>query len=324
MVESMHEATAVAIPTGGAALLYGKEDRGTFLRSVAKPFQTLALFRGGVIDHHGLSNEEIAVVTASHGGEREHRRRVEGLLQRGGFTIDDLRCGAHEPFTASERRRMIAAGETKDQLCNNCSGKHAGMLLHSLKLGADPARYLEIDHPVQRAVSSLLSQFLDIDLTHAVSGVDGCGAPTWFVSLKSMAGAFSRLADHEFMREQQLASAAARLHAALGATPLLYSGEQRFPFLWSTYLLPDLYSKDGAEGVYVVWGKPGALVIKATDGLERGYQFAVPSLLRSLGWIDDRAWRRWLENDPPVVRNVAGRKVGKIEVALPRPTVLRA
>ncbi len=114
-----------------------------------------------------------------------------------------------------------------------------------------------------------------------------------------------------------------RLHTALGTTPLLYSGEQRFPYLWSSYLLPDLYSKDGAEGVYVVWGKRGAIAIKAEDGLERGYQYVIPKLLRFLGWLDDDDWRRWVETDIPVVRNVAGDSVGKIRVELPEPRVLR-
>ena len=110
MVESIHRANAVAVPADGPALLFGAEDRGTFLRSVAKPFQTLALFRSGVIEHHGFTDEEVAVVTASHGGEPVHRRWVEGILKRGGFTTEDLRCGAHAPFTASDHmNRCICA-----------------------------------------------------------------------------------------------------------------------------------------------------------------------------------------------------------------------
>ena len=87
--------------------------------------------------------------------------------------------------------------------------------------------------------------------------------------------------------------------------------------------MPRNYSKDGAEGVYVVWGERGALAIKSLDGFERGYRYAVPALLRTLGWIDERVARRWADADPPVVRNVAGREVGRIEVAIPEPRPLR-
>ncbi len=316
--ESIHRAVAVAISLNDAPMFFG-EDPGTFMRSVAKPFQTLALFRNGVVDHHGLSPEEIAVISASHGGEREHRRRVEGLLRRGGFTLKDLHCGTHAPFTASERRRMIAGGEKPDLLCNNCSGKHAGMLLHAAHLGADSTRYLDRQHPVQRAVASTLSMFLDVDLSQADCGIDGCGAPTWFVSLEAMARGFARLSDQRFLEERGLVDAVDRYHDALRTAPLLFSGEQRFPYLWSHHLQPESFSKEGAEGVYVVWGTRGALALKSTDGTERGYRYAIPELLSKLGWIDGRTHRRWIASDPPIVRNVAGREVGQIEVSIPEP-----
>ena len=322
LVESVHEAIAVVIPAGERPLLFGAADRTTFLRSVAKPFQTLALFRGGVIDHHGLSDEEIALVTASHGGEPEHRRRVDALLRRGGFSPEDLRCGAHPPFTPSERRRMIAAGESPGVLCNNCSGKHAGMLLHAALLGADPTSYLDPDHPVQRAVARLLGPFLGVDLDGAVVGTDGCGAPTWAVPLSAIARAFARLTDREFVEEAGLSSAITRLHGALAAHPLLMAGEQRFPYLWSAHLRPGLLSKAGAEGVFVVWGPRGGLAIKSIDGLERGYRHAVPALLHHLGWIDEESHRAWLVADPPVIRNVVGKTVGAIDVVIPQPSIL--
>ncbi len=317
-VESLHRAVAVAIPRGGTPILFGAEDPGSFLRSVAKPFQTLALFRAGVIDHHGLLDEEVAVITASHGGEPEHRRRVDGILRRGGFTADDLRCGTHAPFTASERRRMAIAGEVPDALSNNCSGKHAGMLLHAARIGDDPGRYLDPDHPVQRAVFQILASFLGIDMHEAPRGTDGCGAPTWFTSLTAIARAYSRLGDGEFLDELGLRPAVERLHSVLWSSPLLFSGEQRFPYLWSPFLAPDLLAKEGAEGVFVAWGARGALALKSLDGQERGYRYAVPVLLDHLGWLAPGTLRRWQTADPPVVQNVVGRVVGKIEVVLPR------
>jgi len=315
-IESRHRAFAEAIPAGGAPIRFGDADPGTFLRSVAKPFQTLVLFREGVVDHYGLTDEELAVVTASHGGEPEHRRRAEGILARGGFRVADLRCGTHPPTTAAERRRMIEAGESPDSLSNNCSGKHAGMLLLCSRLGADPARYLEADQPVQRAIAGLLSLFLGIDLSDRAA-TDGCSAPTWFAPVGAIARAFSRLGDRAFLAEHRLDGAAERLHRALRASPRLFSGEDRFPYLWSAYLAPALLSKEGAEGVFVVWGEPGALAVKSLDGGERGYRYAVPALLERLGWVSSADLARWRAADRPVVRSVVGAEVGAIEVEIP-------
>jgi L-asparaginase II len=271
-----------------------------------------------VIERHSFSDEEIAVVTSSHGGEPEHRRCVAELLRRGGFTVADLRCGVHPPASAAERRRMLAAGEEPDALSNNCSGKHAGMLLHAARIGAETRGYLEIDHPVERAVESVLAEFLDLDLTErSTVATDGCGAPTWFAPIESIARAFARLGDRDFLAARGLAAAVDRMHGALRACPRLFSGDDRLPFLFEPCLAPTLFAKEGAEGVFVVWGSPGALAVKALDGSERGYRYALPSLLERLGWLPARALAQWRRIDPPVIRSVAGVEVGAIEVELP-------
>ncbi|MCI0652368.1 MAG: asparaginase, partial [Planctomycetes bacterium] len=48
-VESIHEAAAAECPAGGAPEPLGRAGARFFLRSLAKPMQTLVLFESGVV-----------------------------------------------------------------------------------------------------------------------------------------------------------------------------------------------------------------------------------------------------------------------------------
>ncbi|MFQ5654901.1 MAG: asparaginase [Planctomycetota bacterium] len=316
-LESAHRATAVICPCGGDPILIGEDDPGTHLRSVAKPFQTLTLLAAGVAERFSLSDEEVAVITASHAGESLHQRLVAGLIGRDGLTPEDLRCGIHPPFSRGERHRRLAAGEPSTVLDNNCSGKHAGMLLHCRHLGVDPTGYLEADHPVQRPVRAMLERFTGMVIGQDRIAVDGCGAPTFHLPLVAIARAFSRLLDERTLAAAGLLAASRRLHHAIAGHPRAFSGEGRIPYLWSEVLAPGIFSKEGAEGLHALWGEAGAIIIKSHDGQERGYRHAVPGLLERAGWLSGEALERWQRIDPPILRNVAGRVVGRIEVTLP-------
>lgn len=314
--ESVHHAAAVLVSPDGAVTRFGP-DPGSFWRSVAKPFQTLALFRAGVIDRFQLRDEEIAVVTASHAGELYHHEVVQRLLTERGLAPEALQCGTHAPFSGTERRRRLREGEPLSVLGNNCSGKHSGMLLHALALGVGAEDYLEPSHPVQVAVAEVLRLFSDDRLEEHLCGVDGCGVPTYFTPLESMARAFARLSQPEFVAEHGFTDAVDRLHRAIRAEPRAFSGEGRIPFLVSGLVGDRLFSKEGAEGVFAVWGPAGGLVIKSLDGSERGYRTLLPDLLAHVGWIDTSEVEKWRESDPPIVRNVARRPVGELRSVLP-------
>lgn len=312
-VESIHRVAVVAIPRTARPVAWGASV-STFLRSVAKPFQTLALMAAGVETNYGLTDEQLAVVTASHAGEEYHHELVARLLRQHGIDTDELRCGVHAPHSGYERRRRIAAREPVSVLGNNCSGKHAGMLLFARQLGADPKTYLEPRHPVQRAVGEMLQLFCGAPVEPTFAAVDGCGVPTFFMSLEAIATAFWRLGDDAFLDGHGLLEKKRRLERAIAQHPRAFSGEGRLPYQFSGILPAGLFSKEGAEGVFVVWGAPGAVAIKVLDGSERGYRYLVPEVLRTLGWIDTACYDEWQSIEPPIVSNVSGRTVGAVRV----------
>ena len=320
--ESRHTATAIMYPHGGAPLLFGAADRGTFLRSVAKPFQALSLLRSGIDEAYTLTPRELAVICASHAGEELHRDLVRGLLAKGDLSISDLKCGIHAPFSRRQRQRMLSEKEPLDATCNNCSGKHSGMLLAALHQEFELSGYLEFRHPLQRAIRAMIELFSGEVLTEERYGTDGCGAPTYHMPLLSIARAFYRLHHTEFLKGCGLENRVQRVHDAIDSHPKAFSGEGRLPLLWRPYLAGKFRAKEGAEGVMVIWGKKGSLVIKSHDGADRGLIHVIPHLLKRAHWIDETTFDRWISDHPPRVTNVAGKQVGEIYVEIPEPLEL--
>ena len=297
--------------------MFGSVDFGTYLRSVAKPFQALAMLRGGIGEAFSIAPRELAVICSSHAGEQIHRDLVRALLERGGLTVGHLGCGIHSPFSRSEQNKIVASGGVFDATCNNCSGKHTGMLLACVAQGFPIEGYLEPDHPLQRSIRAILELFTGEILDSSRLSVDGCGAPTYHVPVLAMAHAFRNLGDRDFLTRSGLLDRVDQIHDAIDSHPKAFSGEGRLPLRWSSYLRGKMRAKEGAEGVMAIWGAKGSLAIKTLDGNDRGLVHAIPPLLHGLNWINDATLEQWLQEQPPQVRNVAGRVVGDIVVEVP-------
>jgi hypothetical protein len=76
---------------------------------------------------------------------------VDSWLKGLGLGEADLRCGSHVPYDEAARDALYRHHAKPCQLHNNCSGKHAGFLTLNRHLGGG-AEYVEVDHPVQKAV----------------------------------------------------------------------------------------------------------------------------------------------------------------------------
>ena len=72
------------------------------------------------------------------------------MLRAGGVSRAVLPCGTHRPYDRETARRLIRDGEAPSALRHNCSGKHAGMVLHAKAAGWPVETYWQPDHPVQQ------------------------------------------------------------------------------------------------------------------------------------------------------------------------------
>jgi L-asparaginase II len=284
ILESVHRAHAVICDARGVVASWGNPGAVIFPRSSAKMIQALPLLESGAADAHGLSQVHLALACASHRGARVHLDLAGRWIAGLGLTDADLRCGAHEPGDIEERNRLIRAGEKPCQLHNNCSGKHSGFLTVTRHLKAGP-EYVEIDHPLQRAVRAATEEVTRE--TVAGWGVDGCSAPNFAMTVGGLARA---MASYATAREGHGAreDAMFRLTRAMAAHPQLVAGEGETCTELMRAMGGRVAVKGGAEAVYVaiVPEKGLGIALKVIDGGYRGAEAAVAALLARVGVLD--------------------------------------
>jgi L-asparaginase II len=332
-VESAHRGSiAVADDTG--AVLAGCGDWGApvFARSAAKPFQAMPLLAGGGDRKFRLGDPEIALLCGSHGGEPRHVKVAMRILRRGGFGVEDLRCGADAPTHDGAAREIARAGRAPTRLHNNCSGKHAGLLLSCRLLGLSPENYTDPGHPLQRKIRSLLAGYAGLPEAEISAAVDGCSAPAFRLPLSGLAVAYARLAAARLEGEERPASSArSRLWRAMTRRPEMVAGEGRFTTDFIAAGRGRWIGKEGSEGVYAMALRPAAgrgraigIALKIEDGSARPRDAVALRILDRLGELPVEVRRALASYAEPVIRNAAGLEIGRIEADAPIPPIARS
>ena len=187
-VEAVH-AAAIAVVDGESRLAHALGDARQvfFARSSIKPLQALPLVEAGGLERFGFGVEELALCTASHNGSDQHRAIVSGMLQRLELGGDALQCGAGLPLQLKLWGKYPSAGEDKDPLRHNCSGKHCGFLALAKLRGQPRDRYLDPDGVAQRAVRLAVAEACEVQPESLLLGTDGCSAPNFALPLASLA-----------------------------------------------------------------------------------------------------------------------------------------
>jgi len=323
LAESHHFAAAAAVtPDGRLVAHLGDPAFRTFVRSAAKPLQALPLVEAGGVELFGLDDADLALICASHAGWPEQVARAAALLELGVFTVDDLQCGAHRPLDPEAARALDDAGEAPTPLHNNCSGKHAGMLLACLLLDLPTAGYLDPEHPLQRRIRRRLALFSGVAEEEIGIAVDGCSAPTFHLPLAAMARAYAALVAPVLSPPVAAAgdepvSAAGRVVAAMTERPDMVAGRGRFTTRLMQATRGRILGKEGAEGFYAVGVRgPVALgvALKIADGGERARDGVVIDLLHRLGVLSAEELSQLADLRRPVLRNHRGLEVGDLEV----------
>src|SRR5882757_7785317 len=177
-LESFHTGSIVVVDSLGRLLAYaGGPGLRVCLRSAAKPFQAIPLLEYGGLEEYELSGEELALTCASHGGEPVHVATAAALLRKGEFDESDLLCGAHMPYDEKAAAELRASGDDPSPLHNNCSGKHAGMLLATQVADLPSSRYIDAGHPLQELMHTTLADFAGVAGDEIPIAIDGCGVP---------------------------------------------------------------------------------------------------------------------------------------------------
>jgi L-asparaginase II len=310
-VESVHHGAVAVLDADGATVFaVGDIAAAVFPRSAVKALQALPLVESGAADRLGLTDAELALACASHGGEAAHVAAARSMLRKAGCHDACLECGAHWPAHEPAARALAASGGLPGAIHNNCSGKHAGFVCLARDAGEDPAGYIRPEHPVMRRVTAVLAETTGTALDERNRGTDGCSIPTYAIPLRALALAFARFGTGRGFAPDR-AAAAARIRAAVAAHPFMVGGSLRFDTELMRVLGARVFAKGGAEGVHCA-ALPGlglGIAIKCDDGAGRAADLAMALLVeRFVGGVPE-ALRR------PVLRNWNGIEVGGLRAA---------
>lgn len=285
IIESEHNIKAVIVSsTGDVVESWGDVDALVYPRSAIKAMQALAFIEMGGAEKFAFSREEIAICCASHNGEPEHVATVQSMLDKLTSSETDFECGCHWPMYAEASYVLAGKGRTPNQLHNNCSGKHAGMLGLAKLLNVAPHGYIGIDHPVQQKIADTMAQMCEYDYTTAPWSPDGCSAPTWAMPLTNLALAFAKFACPDDLPAARQ-TACKTLYDAVVKYPFMVAGTERYCTDMMTILQQRVFLKVGAEGVYIaaIPELKLGIALKCDDGAVRAAESVMTALLDHIG-----------------------------------------
>ena len=255
LVESTHSGHLILISSDGTDLLtLGDVDAEMYPRSAIKSLQAAAMVRSGL----NLNDEQLALVCASHGGTVRHQEVALEILQSVGLTESDLQNTPDRPL--DHEARIAWGAKPATSLAANCSGKHAGMLATCVTNGWDIRNYLDIDHPLQIAIATEITELTGQKINRV--STDGCGAPLFSMSTRSIAVAARNMRINNDPIFTKLINACLKHPEMILAEGAFDTRIMR--------AVPGLFVKGGAESVMLASLPDGrAIAWKISDGSNR-------------------------------------------------------
>ncbi len=254
-LESQHDFDALLYGVSGIISVWGNSDRYLFSRSLIKPVQakvSLDFIRSAGLN---LSASQIAIACSSHNAEAEQLAAVDSILRDFAVDKSHITCG----------------------YVHNCSGKHSAILAALSASGLD-LQYLNPGHEYHQRMALELSR---LGLTReAYSCSDGCGLPTYHLSISELAALFqSMICDKAY----------AEIISAMNSYPFLVGGTKQFDSLLMSNYPNRFIAKSGAEGLMMLANLKlkQVLVLKLRDGAKRAKAYAAYKLARELQWLND-------------------------------------
>jgi L-asparaginase II len=309
-VESRHRGQIAVMDARGALVKQvGDPEALVCMRSLAKPFQTLALLTTGAAQAFGFGPEELALFSGSLSGQDFQADLVTRALTLLGLTPDVLQCGIHPPLHRGTAKALSQAGAKPTPLHNTCAGKHTAMLALCVHHKWPLENYLAVDHPVQHLIMGTVGRMVGLPREDIKVAIDGCGAPVFYVPLKNIALGYARLAG------AQKGSPGGDLLAAILDHPRHIAGDGRLDTDVMLALPGMVFAKSGAEGGYALAVKEGGLgvALKIEDGSARALNPTVVAVLEQLGVLTPTAREALAAYAHPPILNHRKEEVGRIQ-----------
>lgn len=297
------------------------------LRSAVKPLALVALLESGAAEAFRLSDQELAVMAASHTGEDAHVRTLQGVLRRAALTQSLLACGSDGmPLDSVTAARLARDGEAAGPIRHMCSGFHVASLLLARHAGWTLADYWRPDHASQVAVADAVARVFGTTAAALRTVVDACGLLTYIFPLADLARAYALLADPSGAASAEqlaLVPALGRIRDAMLTGPEMVGGTRDSSDTRLMRLRPGLLvSKGGAEGLRAIGllkgargeGSPAAglaISIEDGDGHGRANRAVSVEALAQLDVLSSAELERLGDLHRPPLRDPRGVEVGQ-------------
>ncbi len=304
--ESTHHGIAVLINSNGEVLReWGNSSTLIYPRSALKPIQSLNLYKDGVAESLNLSDDFIALTTASHHAENIHQKMINNWLKKINLKEKHLSCGPSWPWNIKDQFKAHAKYKVKRKIFHNCSGKHCGHLAVSKYRNLPIKNYQNKDHPIQKELVKLIEDLSKYKIKNI--GVDGCTLPNPLIPLKKFALAAAQLADYKKLSEHS--AIAKRIFDSCVKFPEITGGSKSINSILTKLSKGKAFIKNGAEGVFVAImpEKKSALAVKIIDGTRRAAEVAIAGLLSELKIINNEK----IKKRP--IKNSANQVIGSIK-----------
>ncbi len=284
--ESVHHGVAVLINSSGEILKeWGNSNLLIYPRSALKPIQSLNLYKDGVAKAMNLSDNLIALTTASHHAEDIHQKMIDSWLKKINLKEKHLSCGPSWPWNIKDQFKAHAKYKVKRKIFHNCSGKHCGHLAVSKYRDLPIKNYQDKDHPIQKDLIRLIEDLSKYKIKNI--GIDGCTLPNPLIPLKKFAFAVAQFADHRKLGENS--NIAKRIFDSCIKFPEITGGSKSINSILTKMSKGNVFFKNGAEGVFVaiIPKKKSALVVKIVDGTARAAEVAIAGLISQIKIINN-------------------------------------
>ena len=311
-VESFHQGVAVLINSSGEILKeWGDSDKLIYPRSALKPIQSLNLYKDGIAEELDISDEYIALTTASHHSEIFHQKMVIKWLEKFNLNEDNLCCGPDWPWNLEDKFEAKKNSKKKRRIFHNCSGKHCGHLVVSKYKDFPIENYNENNHPIQKELINLIENLSSYKIKNI--GVDGCTLPNPLIPIKKFAHAMAQMADYNKLNENS--DIAKRIFDSCIKFPEITGGTNSVNCALTKLSKGKIFFKNGAEGVFVaiIPERKSALVVKIDDGASRAAEVAIAGLISELNIIDEKKLQKFKKSP---LKNSVDQKIGYINFLL--------
>lgn len=288
VVETIHYGDVVVVNSKGDILhQYGDANKYTYWRSAAKPIQAFNVILSGAADKYKFTKAEIAIMCASHYGEKFHIKTIESILSKIGLTEEAILGGTVTSLSADYALELAANQTQLNPMYSDCSGKHAGKLSICQHQNYPIESYKELEHPVQQEILEVIAEMCDIKKEDIAIGIDGCSVPVHAMPLKNMALAYARLANPSPLT-LPYKTASEKIFEAMISHPEMISGTNGFCSELIALTNGKLVGKVGAEGIYCVGIKDKDLgfAIKMESGSMAVLPPVVLQVLQDLDILD--------------------------------------